>query len=342
MKTAIQRCVRPTAFALAILTVAAAVHGTRRTVDVSHATPLLVDLTRGLIRHQRADGSFDPYPEDREMPEVLRTVPHALATAALARAHALGVGAHVPDLGARLEAALDVLVDRQQPGGFFGQMPAGRPDTDRWPSVEATAAGALALSLAARPADAGSLTAALLALERTVQVGLRDGWTRALVAITLEAAAARGANSLLGRDPRQGFAVREEGLLPGPQDDSVAEAMVRLVLGAPGPYPLLVAEAVRQRPPVYDGERSNLQSWWMQAWLEVRAAGDPTAFFEALRTALAAALEAPPKGSVRESWYADEVTEGASGVLALAEGLDPVGAPPFPALESVRSALEAE
>ena len=52
----------------------------------ARAEGTLTRLVEGLLTLQEDDGSFDPYPEDPGQPEIRRTVSHALATAALARA----------------------------------------------------------------------------------------------------------------------------------------------------------------------------------------------------------------------------------------------------------------
>jgi hypothetical protein len=323
--------VRVVAALLALLTITAALVALAiPEPGLSAEARRLARFVRVLVALQGPDGAFEPEPDAPDLPEVLRTFPHALATAALARAHALDLAAEVPGLDAARDRALDVLSARQKPGGGFGGLPPSAGN--RWPGVNAIAGGVLAFSLAARPGDAEPLRGALAALERSAAYELRDGWTRGVVALALHAARARGALALIGRDPTGLLAVGEPDEEPGCRDEQVAEALVRRVRGLPGGYADAVVAACAAREPVWLGERSDLQAWWMQAFLAARSPAGAR-WLGLYREALDEALEVAPPGRIGGGWYADEVTRTACAVLGLAEGLAPLGPGPFPGLE---------
>jgi hypothetical protein len=312
--------VRLLAIGLALAAVGAAL-AVLRNRPVSSAEHRRVHrLATALLTLQAEDGVFDPYAGETGPPEVLRTAPHALAAAALARASELGAAASVPGLEAGRDRALAVLTDRQRPGGSFGALPPAAQNP--WPGVEATAAAVLAFGLARRPEDRPVLQAALVSLERTTAYAVRDGWTRALVAMALEAAAARGATAMLGKDPRRLVRVGGDGARADCTDVGLAEAIVRLVRGVGGDLPGTVVSACAVDPPTWQGERTDVSAWWMQAWIAARTAGaDRVPIDAALAQALDEALADAPEGRIAEGWYADEITQTASALLAAAEGL---------------------
>jgi len=320
------RLARAFAVLLALVAVGAALRSLTLRRELTEDERLLARLARGLVALQGADGAFDPDPGDPRLAEVLRTIPHALATAALARARRLDLADEVPGLERALERALDVLAARQKPGGGFGGL---APDAgNRWPGVEAMGAGALAFLHAARPRDREVLRAALAALERSAAYELRDGYTRALVAMAFHAARATGADGLLGRDLPALLQVAEDDPEADCRDEQVAEAIVRRVKGLSGDFGEAVLESCTAREPAWVGERSDLEAWWMQAWLAARSPrGGP--FLGLLREALDEGLEAPPAGRIGGGWYADEITQTACAALGLAEALAPLD-PPSP------------
>ena len=83
------------------------------------------------------------------------------------------------------------------------------------------------------------------------------------------------------------------------------------------------------KEPVWLGERSDLQAWWMQAWLAARSPRGAE-WLGLYTEALDEALEVGPAGRLGGGWYADEITRTACAVLGLAEGLAPLGPGPFP------------
>lgn len=320
--------VRLLAILLALLAVAAAVFAlTRGEREPTETERLLARTVAGLVALQGPDGAFDPEPDAPDLPEVLKTGPHALAAAALARAEALELPVDVPGLRLARDHALDVLKARQQPGGGFGGLPPSAGN--RWPGVNAISGGVLALSLGGRVGDADALRGALAALERSAAYELRDGWTRALAALALDAARAQGALALLDQDPTGLLRVGEPDLEPGCRDELLAEAVVRRVRGLPGPFPDLVVAACIEKEPVWLGERSDVQAWWLQAWLAVRSPDGP-AWTRPYRQAVEEGLTLPPVARLGGGWYADEITRTACAVLGLAEGLAPLGPGPHP------------
>ncbi len=321
--------VRLVAAALALLAVGAAFHALTRERELSEDEHRLARLARVLVALQGPDGAFDPEPDAPDLPEVLKTFPHALAAAALARLRALDLASEVPGLEAALDRALDVLRARQKPGGGFGGLPPSAGN--RWPGVNAIAGAVLAFSLAERPGDAQTLRAALAALERSAAYELRDGWTRGVVALAIHTAKARGAQALLGRDLTGLLGVGEPDQRPDCRDEQVAEALVRSVRGLPGGFADAVVSACVEKEPVWLGERSDLHAWWMQAWLAARSVSGAD-WLRLYRSALDEALEAEPAGRIGGGWYADEVSQTASAVLGLAEGVAPLGPGPFPGL----------
>ena len=186
-----------------------------------------------------------------------------------------------------------------------------------------------AFSLAERPGDVEVLRGALAALERAAAYELRDGWTRGVVALALHTAGARGALGLLGRDPTGLLGVGAPDQDAGCRDEQVAEALVRRVRRLPGGYPDAVVAACIAKEPVWLGERSDLQAWWMQAWLAARSPRGAE-WLGLYKEALDEALEVGPAGRLGGGWYADEITRTACAALGLAEGLAPLGPGPFP------------
>lgn len=323
--------VRILAVVLALLAVVAALFALRSEERVRTPDELrLARFAQVLVSLQGADGAFDPEPDAPDLPEVLKTFPHALATAALARVQALGLAPEVPGLAAARDHALDVLRARQKPGGGFGGLPPSAGN--RWPGVNAIAGAVLAFSLAERPADVEALRGALAALERSAAYELREGWTRGVVALALHTARARGALALLGRDPIGLLGVGEPDDAAGCRDEQVAEAVVRELRGLARTFGDAVVAACVEKDPVWLGERSDVQAWWMQAFLAARSPeGAP--WLQTHREALEEALELAPRGRVGGGWYGDEITRTACAVLGLAEGVAPLAPGPFPGLE---------
>jgi hypothetical protein len=285
------------------------------------ARALLARLCRGLLEVQGKDGGFDPWPDDPGMPPVKRTASATLALAALAEGARRGAGA---DVAAFLEArdrGLSWLRGVQEQGGSFGLMPiAGVGQRDRFPGVEALAGGILALVKADRPEDAVALNAAVRVLGREIRGGLRNGWTRGLAAIAVDAAVAAGRASSMDKSPR--LLIPEEApRVVDCGDYRLAEAIVRSVrAGGTGVDALgeAVSAACLDDAPTWTGRTADLQSWFLQAWVQARSPRGP-AWFAAVLPALEEA--AGRDGRVPEGIYADSVAQTACAALVLAEGL---------------------
>jgi hypothetical protein len=299
-----------------------------RGAEAARALDLLGRAAGALVEDQRADGGFDPWPDDPRRPEVQRTRATALAAAALVEALRLAPPGPSPEaLRAARDRALDHLLARQEEGGGFGIMPIGpigRPD--RWPGVETLLAAVHAFVRAERPGDGVALDRAVRALAREAAGSLRNGWVRALGAMTVDALVRANRAGALGLAPRN-LIKAEEGAVPRDCSDwRLAEAMVRLLRDAgPGdPFPAAVLEACLAESLAWTHQFSDLQSWWMQAWLAARHPGGE----RWLRAALDPLEEAMgPEGRVPEGIYADGVIQTAGAVLVLAEALG-AGRPP--------------
>jgi len=147
--------------------------------------------------------------------------------------------------------------------------------------------------------------------------------------MTLQRVAGLGKNELFPRDPRSLVDVRElkqaprEGL-PQASDWNVAEAISRVVLGlrkGVDPFPGQVVLACLEDRPVWGGQSSDCQAWWMQAWLVARS-GSPDAavwFADLLRVLAEEAIEADH--TIHGGWYANTLSQTAGAILALQEGL---------------------
>jgi hypothetical protein len=288
---------------------------------LDRARDLVVRLARALLGLQREDGSFDRAPggEDPD-PEVRRAASDAIATAALARARAMGV--RVEGLEAALARAIDRLKARQATarGGAFAAMETGLR-ADPKPALEATAAGCMALAIAHRPEDDTSLRAGLGSLQRAVAYGAFQGWTRGLTTVAIDAVFAEGLGAGFGKPVRD---LVTEGPIDRLDcgDFRVAEAIARWVRAGPGGDPLapriLAACVESPEHPRWAGESTPLDSWFLQSWLAARLPGGGEWFrraIDGLERGLAGAERLP------ESVYADVVTQNACALLALAEGL---------------------
>jgi hypothetical protein len=286
--------------------------------DETRARALVAGYLRGLLAVQGADGAFDPWPDDPNQALVRRTGAHALATLALARARGLGLDADLPELAGALDRALEVLRGRQQPGGNFGNLDPGQRNP--WPGVDALSAGVLALAVGGRTADQPALGHAAGALGRALAYEPRDGWTRALAMIAVRTLLDRGERGLLAADVATLVRVDESEARVDCTDYRLAEAVSRRVRGAGRDYAGAVLGSCLAEQPRWNGDTTDLQALWLEAWLAARLDGSGT-FFPALLGVLSEAARAAPGGLLPAGWYADGITRTACAVLALAEGL---------------------
>ncbi|MDF1703070.1 MAG: hypothetical protein P1V36_18125 [Planctomycetota bacterium] len=287
------------------------------------AEAMVARLCRGVMRRQQPDGAFDPGEYTYEIERVSAT---ALATAALVTVQQAGDIA-VPGLDGAVTRGLDYLKKKQVDTGLVG-FPERK---DRWSQVDATSAAILAFGLAGRPEDQEALARAVKALRRTARERLRNGWTRGLAVMTVDALVERGQGDVFGDDPYELVDIRDLKQAPreGPpqtSDWNVAEVICRVVRGlrkGVDPFPAELVRAILDEPAEWNYPSTDCAAWWMQSWLVARS-GAPEAgpWFQTMRTILAE--EATGKDdAVQGGWYANTVTQTSGAILALMTGLSP-------------------
>jgi hypothetical protein len=182
----------------------------------------------------------------------------------------------------------------------------------------------MALATARRPEDEVSLRQAAAAYVRATTYGGFKGWPRALAALAADTLVREGRADLLTRPVT---ALVHETTTDADRIDCgdfrLAEAISRRIR-APGAgsglgVDILAACLSDPERPRWTGESSDLQSWYMQAWLAARLPGG-RAWFPRVLPAIEEGLE--PLGRLPGGVYADPVTQNACAVLALAEGLE--------------------
>jgi hypothetical protein len=288
------------------------------------AADLARRLASGLLALERPDGSYDRLPGERDMePEVRGTVASALAIAAIARLQRMGL--EVPGMDEAVARGLGFLAKRQAAGrgGAFGAMPAGIQSSP-WPAVHAVSAGMMAVCAARDPGHAAVLDGATSAFERAVTYGVPKGWTRGLAAM----AGAYVADACPERWRRPLAGLLEETPADAEQVDCgdfrLSEAILQVARrGRSTPFAEQVVQACTADPefPRWSGDSSDVQAWWMQAWLAARTGGEAARlWFARVLPALEEARKA--LGRIPEGYYGDTVTQTACGVLVLVEGLE--------------------
>ena len=290
---------------------------------------LLRRLGRGLIACQEPDGGFRAGVDgDDHNDDAQRVAASALATAALAQLRDLGVA--VPGRDEALARARQFLVAHQTPRGAV----LGTPPGSTRSQVLATCGAAWAWLVAPDAAHDRRLREAAAALRRHGRDGFENGYVRALAAMFAERIARDGReDDVLDGQPRDLVRWRAQDVLPDEPgwelwDVSLAEAISRSVLGlwarTPGvvdPFPARILEAVLREPPDWSGASSDVQGWWMQAWLVARGGqGRGAAWFLALLDVLTEWTD-EESDLVPGGFYASALVHTACGVMALAEGL---------------------
>ena len=164
---------------------------------------------------------------------------------------------------------------------------------------------------------------------RFARGGLRNGWTRSLAAITVDRVFALQKNQIFRE--KDGRLVR--GRDPGERRDTgdwrVAEAIVRLVMlagrdaSAVDPYPGEIIAACLASPPRWNGQSSDVQSWWMRAWLMARASDSGDWYPDLLQALRDEALLQGDRtlNLIPGGNYADTLLQTACAVFALVEGI---------------------
>ena len=291
--------------------------------DAATVESLIERMSGALIAMQREDGSFDPGEEGGAQTEQEQIAADALATAALARVRRLGAAYETPHLADAVDRGLAWLFQQQQEDGRIAQDAPG-PE-GRFFQVDATAAALMAFAVAG---DGKSVAAAKLAgpaLAGFAEDGLRNGWSRALAAMSVDRVFDAHRQSIFPREARAGRIVkgRQVGERRDQHDLAVAEAIVRLVLRRPGvadAFPEEILAACLENPPRWQSRRSDMQLWWMQAWVVARSSLG-RAWFHDLVLALdeEALLD---DARVPGGYYASALVQTSAAILALSEGLD--------------------
>ena len=291
--------------------------------DPARVERLVEQLSAALLRMQREDGSFDPGPDAGLQRQQEQIAADALATAALVRVRRLGPAYRVDFLDDACERGLEWIRGQQQPDGTISQ-PSDGPE-DRYFQIDATAAGLYALVEAEDDKSVAAAKQAGPALATFAEEGLRNGWSRALAAMTVDRVFAAHRQSIFPAEARAKRIVRgrQVGERRDHRDLAVAEAIVRVVLRRPGvadTYPEEILAACLESPPVWKTRASDMQLWWMQAWLVARS-GEGAAWFHDLVTALEEEALLPD-GRVPGGYYASSLVQTSAAILALCEGLE--------------------
>jgi hypothetical protein len=298
---------------------------------LERARTLAGRLATALLAMQQEDGSFSA-PGDAPRTDVERVAASAVATAVLARAERLQVAPDAEFLKAGVRLGTKFLQGEIAQDGAVGRAPDTlETHVDR---VIATAASLMAfvtvqdkLSL-----DAARTTAPGLAA--LVGDGVRGGWTRSLVAICVDVVWRENRQALLpaiGGRPSRLVKGRDVGTRRDLGDLRVAEAIVRQVLMADqaddalgaaviDSFPGEILALALESPPIWEGENTDMPSWWMRAWLVARAP-EGGAWFTAMVDALEAeGLE--EDGHIAGGFYSDALMQTACALGALLEGFD--------------------
>ena len=293
-----------------------------------HARALLARLGQGMLACQEDDGGFraDKEPSSQHNDDAERVAASALAATALAQMVELGID--VEGLRPGLARARAFLRSRQTERGAVLGVVAGALRLQ----VEATAGAAFAWLLARKDEDAKALRDAGAALRRMGKEGFENGYPRALVAMFAERVAKQRREAIvLEGQPRDLVRWREQKVLPSEGgfelwDSSLAEAIARTTLGqmtrtqgAIDPFPLRVLKAVLATEPDWSGASSDVQGWWLQAWVVARSRLGQD-WFRALLEVLSEWTD-EETGLVPDSYYASAVVQSAAGAMAIAEGL---------------------
>ena len=302
--------------------------------DAPEARALTERLARGILALQTSDGGFDLGENGQYSYLIERVATSALATAALASLDKVWTpetfpgdapkSERLPGLTAAVARGLDYLKKQQTETGSIGR----EEPKDHWSQVDATAAGVLAFAVAGRPEDEEALDAAAKAMIRFGRAGLRNGWTRALGVMMAERLVRLGLEDVLGGDARSLADWRQirqvSSGLPQVSDWNMAEAISRVVLGlvkGQDPFPGQVTLACLQDLPVWSGQSSDCQAWWMQGWLVARS-GSPEAgpwFSALLKVFQEEGVE--DDDTIHGGWYANTLCQTSGAVMVLLEGL---------------------
>lgn len=304
--------------------------------DAGRAKRLLTRMGTALLAMQTSDGGFHPGEQEVGVQGVHeRLASTALAVAALARlretgfpledrerelARDAGRAENYADLDAALARGLKHLRAAQTDAGAIGKLAVG-PE-QKFFQIDATSA---ALYAFVTVGDVDSVKAARKAgpaLVGFVKAGLRNGWSRALAAMSVDRVfSARRGKSIFKREDGRVVKGRQVGERDG-ADFRAAEAIVRSVLqpasGAVDAFPTKVLASIHAEPPLWVTMQSDMHLWWKQAWLVSRGADPEPWFAELVRTLEDEAILAD--GRLPGGYFADPLVQTACGILAILEG----------------------
>ena len=267
-------------------------------------------LVERLLARRGGDGLWTP--EVPRLEEVHRTEATALALAGLAAAR--WMGSKDPRLADAIEGAKAALRARQEPDGSFGALTRA---ATRDSTYSALASGIVALALAGDPADGPALDRAGAALRRQWDLGPpTDFFTRGIAIQAILALTGTGHRASLGEGGIIDRAERRG--TPDTRDHYVVEAFARTVRGEdPAGFTSAVVDAVVATGADWGGERTDVSSWLLRAWLCSRVPGGQAWFPKAL-----AGLEEAvrPGGGLETAFYGDPVSRLSCALLILVEG----------------------
>jgi len=273
-------------------------------------------LARGLLSLRRTPGDFSTRADDGMVDPVERIEATAIGVAGLAAA--VRLGADAPGLVPALAGTKDLLGKRQSKGGgfdVFGSKPR------RGLAVSTLGCAVLALSLAEDPTDGARLDRAGQTLVDLAGWGpLAGGWVQGAAVRAMGELVASGRLRLLGTPTLSAIPTRNIGEVRDNADPRVSEALAQAVLtelGAYSPVPDEVLAKVLADPPTWVGDRSDLNSWALQAWLAARRPGGD-AWFSKILPVLEEAV--PSDGVVPGEAYGYPVSRTACALLILWEG----------------------
>ena len=266
-------------------------------------------LVAGLASLAEPDGGWPGGPRLEKDPWARREST-ALAFAALSAARSMGSRAPALDAAAAGAHRLLTAPPRATPGSIPSR-------GGRLVGLSATVWGFV---LAADPADADRLDRGAGEIAREADLGpLPEAWPRAIATRAAVAVIEAGRAAALGADPWRVVQVKGRSGKADAEDANVVEAFALAARSgeeAPAWAKEVLAACIDMHSE-WSGDRTDVQSWAMRAFLAGRsAAGD--AWFAAILPQLEKAPNAA--GVVEGDFYGDPVSRTAEALLIVAEG----------------------
>ncbi len=275
-------------------------------------------LVLGLLSLRMPESDWSPRPRDVDVDPLERREVTALAVAALAAARRMG--SQVPSID---EAVLSGKAElfRLRRRGRGSEAPV--VTSNRNLPIRGMSCAVLAMSFAADPADTPRWPLAVDTLLRLTEPGPPlAGWAHAVTARAFGELLESGRASLLGPDPRSRVPIRPPQAQRDCHDPRVAAALASVfrfgTAGAmPGSDPGAILSACLEGPIEWGGDRTDLRSWLMRAWLAARVPGGAR-WFQAVLPLLEGAPDAT--GVIPGAFYGDPSSRTAAALLILSEG----------------------